>query len=410
MSDDLFGSAELQTYKDYLFLRDRLDELLDDGTGNLSAPLVDLYWHLLAMPVPRRGRVWMENNPHVREYLRGLARGDISLTHAALHELPSWRTAAHLRDLLMAAEILPAVDRRIMLYESWHLRRLRQIDDTEHHQLLRQFANWHQLPRLHAQARTKPLTPGARHYAAAQFDAAAGFLAWLAARGRRPASTTQTDLDAWYAVHRPERAHKLGGFLRWATKNRHLPKLLVRTSPRVHRPPISQRHRLSLLRRALTDDSIPQRTRVAAVLLLLYAQPVARLARLSLFDITVTEHSVLLRLGDPPTPVPEPFATLLLDYVEHRTNMSTATNPDSYWLFPGQRAGEPLTPGALLLGLRKLGAPTTQARTAAFRQLVLQAPAPVVAKALGYGNHTAAGYVAAAGGTWSRYPGTRIRH
>jgi hypothetical protein len=59
------------------------------------------------------------------------------------------------------------------------------------------------------------------------------------------------------------------------------------------------------------------------------------------------------------------------------------------WLFPGGRPGQPLTPGARLPSLRCLGIPVTQARTAALRELVLQAPAPVIARALGYSQGTA---------------------
>ncbi|MGP0023423.1 MAG: hypothetical protein ACLPKE_08660 [Streptosporangiaceae bacterium] len=53
--------------------------------------------------------------------------------------------------------------------------------------------------------------------------------------------------------------------------------------------------------------------------------------------------------------------------------------PGRWWLFPGQRVGQPLTPGALRQQLQAFGIPTTQARASAFRQLVLQAPAPIVA-------------------------------
>ncbi|WP_344586373.1 hypothetical protein [Actinomadura vinacea] len=49
-------------------------------------------------------------------------------------------------------------------------------------------------------------------------------------------------------------------------------------------------------------------------------------------------------------------------------------NPDTDWL----------SPGAFLNQLHPLGVPVTQTRTAAFQQLVLQAPALVVAQALGY--------------------------
>ncbi len=100
---------------------------------------------------------------------------------------------------------------------------------------------------------------------------------------------------------------------------------------------------------------------------------------------------------------------MLADLAASRPNMNTAANPGCDWLFPGGRPGQPLTPGALLRQLRAHGVPVTQARTAAFRQLVLQAPAPVIARALSYSPGTAAGHVTAAGGTWSRYPATRAR-
>lgn len=49
------------------------------------------------------------------------------------------------------------------------------------------------------------------------------------------------------------------------------------------------------------------------------------------------------------------------------------------------------------------GVPPQRGRTSVIRQLVLQAPAPVIAKALGYHDKTAARLVTEAGGTWSRY-------
>jgi hypothetical protein len=165
-------------------LHDQLTDLLDDGTGHTRPELLPLLESLHAMPQPDRGVIWLRNNPHLPGYLRGLAQGEIPLSHAALHELPSWRTAAHLRDLLMACGALPHVDRRILLYEQWYLRQLANVTDPDHRRLLRQYATWDQLPRLHAAARTGRLTTGARNHAAGQFTCAARFLTWLAARGR----------------------------------------------------------------------------------------------------------------------------------------------------------------------------------------------------------------------------------
>ncbi len=78
-------------------------------------------------------------------------------------------------------------------------------------------------------------------------------------------------------------------------------------------------------------------------------------------DLMVTSP-VLLRLGEPPVPVPEPFASLPPEHTAaHRGNMNTAANPHARWLFPGHRAGEPLHPSSLLALVRALGVPT-QAR------------------------------------------------
>ncbi len=94
---------------------------------------------------------------------------------------------------------------------------------------------------------------------------------------------------------------------------------------------------------------------------------------------------------------------MLTELAANRANMNTAVNPGCQWLFPGQRAGLPLMPVRLRRQLHELGVPVTQARTASFRQLVLQAPPPVVARALGYNYGTAAEHAVAAGGTWNRY-------
>jgi hypothetical protein len=385
-------------------LHDELAGMLDDGTGRTHPELVPLLESLHAMPQPDRGITWLRNNPHLPGYLRGLAQGHILLTHDGLNQLPSWRTAAHLRDLLMACGVLPHIDRQILLFEQWHRRQLAAITNPGHQRLLRQYATWHQLPKLHAAARTTALQASSRNRAAEQFTTAARFLAWLAARDRQLADVTQADLDAWHLSHRAQAA-KLRDFLTWAMAGRHAPRRDIPAPPRSTGEPISQDQRIALLRHALTDDAQPLRARVAACLVLLYAQPVSRLTRLTIDDIVHNDNGqVLLRFGDPPSPVPEPFATLLTQLATSRANMNTAANPAARWLFPGGRPGQPLTAGALLPSLRHLAIPVTKARTAALRDLVLKAPAPVIATALGYSHTTTHRHHADAGGTWHHYP------
>jgi hypothetical protein len=79
--------------------------------------------------------------------------------------------------------------------------------------------------------------------------------------------------------------------------------------------------------------------------MLLYAQPLTRILRLTIDDVLHQENEVSIRLGDPPSPVPEPFAGLLLRHIAQRLNLTTAaTNPDARWLFPCRHGDQPMTP------------------------------------------------------------------
>ena len=191
----------------------------------------------------------------------------------------------------------------------------------------------------------------------------------------------------------------------------HLPTLELPRLPITRAAPITQHRRLELLGQVLTDDHRPLRSRVAACLMLLFAQPATRIVRLTVDDITRTDDGgVFIRFGQPPTPVPEPFATLLLQATAQRDNLQTATNPGARWLFPGRRAAQPLNVNTLTQLVRDLGIPALAGRTAALRQLVLQVPAPVVAQALGYNHATTTRVATEAGTPWSHYaPGHHSR-
>ncbi|MEU6323087.1 hypothetical protein [Streptomyces sp. NPDC047009] len=65
-------------------------------------------------------------------------------------------------------------------------------------------------------------------------------------------------------------------------------------------------------------------------------------------DVLAEGDQVLLRLGEPPTPVPEPFAGLLQDYVRTgRPNRPGGTMPAGDWLFLGRQAEQPVDPATL---------------------------------------------------------------
>jgi integrase len=169
------------------------------------------------------------------------------------------------------------------------------------------------------------------------------------------------------------------------------------------RPALSEDERLAALGRLLTDADAPMRLRVAGVIVLLYAQPLTRIVRLTVDDVLHDGETTLLRLGEPASPVPAPVAALLLAYIADRGNMNTATNQASRWLFPGRRAGQPSRPDHLSALLGEIGIPVAAARGAAIRQQLLELPAPVVADALGYHDKTTSRLLRETGGAWSRY-------
>ena len=72
--------------------------------------------------------------------------------------------------------------------------------------------------------------------------------------------------------------------------------------------PGGQQHRIAVLGHRVTDETLPLRSRVAGSLLLLFAQPVTRIVRLTVDDVVqVGDHSALC-LGDPPTPSHSPLS------------------------------------------------------------------------------------------------------
>ena len=377
---------------------------LDDGTGRIAPALAPLFELVVGMDKPRSGLHWLDN-PQVPQLLSALAGGQIPLSHEALHDLPNWRTVAYLRDLLTSCGVLPLVDKQLPHFQTWLHHRLAELTSSQHYPLLARFSRWHQIPRLTARAHARPLTCAARRHASEQFTPAERFLAWLDQRDHALTAATQDDIDTWHAQALPSHKHATRGFLTWAITNRLMPRLAL---PPLRTPNtgarITQSRRLAPPRRILTDDTPPLRSRVAGALMLLYAQPASRIVRLSIDDITQdNDGQVRIRLGEPPTPVPEPFANLLLQAASERENIHTATNPNTRWLFPGRRAGQPLNVSTLRTHIHQLGIPNTATRVAALRQLDPPTPAPVLTTALGFHHHTAHRHNIDAGSTWKTY-------
>ncbi|MFF2133397.1 hypothetical protein ACFVW1_50380 [Streptomyces olivochromogenes] len=299
-------------------LAERLHELLDDGTGRIRPELLPLFDTLRQMRRPWGGLTWT-NQPHVQQNLQALARNQVPLTHEGLSQLTPWRSVAYLRDLLMQCGVLPPADRHLLLFQRLLAEKLPTVSDPEHRKLLDLFATWHIQRRLRTLASRGLVTGSQTQQARNKLYLAINFLDHIAQRGRALADCTQADVDTWYAGGYTAR-RLTHSFLRWAMQSKHMPTVTIPHRSTANPKPITQHQRLAL--------------------------PLTRITRPSTDDVQHENGKVLVRLGDPPSPVPAPFDGMLLNFLEQRPNTKTATNPDARWLFPGRRAGQPMTPEA----------------------------------------------------------------
>jgi site-specific recombinase XerD len=177
------------------------------------------------------------------------------------------------------------------------------------------------------------------------------------------------------------------------------------------RPTIAQDQRVAWLRELLTGTSESLPYRVAGILLLLYAQPLVRIAQLRTDAVETSETGANLRdnVGAHPVPVPQPFAELLQEHLQNRPNLRTGTDTQSPWLFPGTSAGQPLHPNTIMHRLRSVGIDLRGARNTALDEHLLVSPPPLVADALGYSHQIAFLHTDAAGDAWSRYVNLRTK-
>ena len=167
---------------------------------------------------------------------------------------------------------------------------------------------------------------------------------------------------------------------------------------------LTQDQRLAWLRELLEGDSESLSYRVAGILLLLFAQPLTKVAALRTSAITFAENDTRISLGKEPIPVPPPFANILAGYVDSRPHLRAAGGlATSPWLFPSVRPGRHRQPQEIMERLGRLGIDLLGARNTALQSLVVAAPPPLVAELLGYSYNTAQRHAEIAAQPWARY-------
>ena len=384
-------------------LRQRLDELTADDTGNVRPELQILHQTLAATDRPAAVLTWLSSGTP-QAMLTELAAGLRPLTHAALDELTASKPLTHLRSVLVATGALPARDEHLIQLERWITRTVASRADRQDKETLHSYAVWHVLRRLRQRIRSTHATCGQADVARRNITAAVAFLDWLTARGLTLASCPQGDLDVWTAAASTSQRGPTGHFIRWARNQ----KLTSLTFPATRWPGptrvIDAEGRWEQARRLLHDDALKPGDRVAGLLVLLYAQQPAAISRLTVDHVQASDGVVRLRLGREPVVVPEPLATLVLHLVVTRQgHATTGDQGTSRWLLPGGRPGQPVSPYRLSERLRQIGIQPGPARSTALFQLATELPAAILARMLGIHIDVAVAWQRASAGDWMTY-------
>ena len=345
-----------------------------------------------------------KRSPHVHDLLTGLASGQIPLTHDGLDSLGRGKHIGHLRSMLEHHGLLPLRDEHLARFESWLAAKLDAIPQRPVRGPVEQFATWHHLNRLRRNSSPGQSSDGPVRSAKQEITETIKFLTWLDQTHHRNAATcNQQDVDE-YLMSGPTTRHLIRTFFVWAKTNKINKTVQIGHRQAKTTPTLTQDQRLAWLKALLQGDADTLSYRVAGTLLLLYAQPLVRVAALPTTAIVVTPHELRIALGKEPAPLPEPFADMIRRHLNDRPNLrTTGGSVETPWLFPGYRAGKHLDPQSIMQRLRQLGIDLLGARNAAIQNLVAEVPPPLVAELLGYSYQVTHRHAEIVAQPWSRY-------
>ena len=381
----------------------RLRELMTGPDGAIHPALHPLKEALAATDPPGTALRWLAKEP-VATILADIASGHRQLTHAALDELPQRTILAHLRSVLVATGTLPPRDEQMARLERFLDNVLATRTNPGQREILHRYAVWHLLRRLRRRNNGQATTHEQYAVVHQHVRAAVVLLDWLAAQHLTLGSCGQADLDRWLSGSEASHRYQAGHFVRWAARQRLTALSFPATRWQGPARALDDQARWQAARRLLHDDTLGARDRLAGLLVLLYAQPVARISRLTTGHVTVHDTTVRLHLGSAPITLPGPVADLTRQLLEgKRGHATTGTGGPSPWLFPGGQPGRPIHATHLGQRLKDLGIQPGQARSTALFQLATELPAGLLARMLGIHIDVAVAWQRASAGDWMNY-------
>jgi integrase len=341
--------------------------------------------------------------------LTRLIEQSVEVTHESLTTFGTPQETLPMRSFLIDAGVLLPRDEYLAQLEVWVAATAEQVEGALERSAFLQYARWKHLRRLREQ--DGHMTYGQTAGPKAELRHIEQLYEWLRERGIRLKNLDQHVLDRWLAEG-PETRKRVKHFLRWARTNRLIDRNLIVGQVKQSSLVVADEQYAEAQRALLRILDEPGRSsgpdRLAAGLLLLFGVLPSRLVRLRVDDFSLSSEGYSVRLGDFPVNLPSELNTAVQETLATRHSQRLlGPVAEHHWLFPGARAGHPLSTDAMSARLSKLGVPVRSSRRAALGGLAQHLPPAILAKLTGVSVGTAVAWTKAVSATSARYVGTK---
>lgn len=327
--------------------------------------------------------------PQSIRLLRNLLNSAAPWSHEMIDALGSDTVTRGMRDLLVEYGLLEPVDIHLRRFEASIPVTAAGVEDAGERAAFIQYATWKHLREL--RALPGPISPSRASSRRRELRIVVDLLSWARQQGTCLRNLTQADLDRW-SLTAPER-HRAMSFLRWARRNRLTGDLSIRQHRHADREMggLTDEERARLLAKILGDEAVLPSTKLAAALVLCYALRPHQIVATRLSQIHAAQDGMTyLRVGEDAICLPDELGIVAGAVVTARAAPRILHIVEDHdWLFPGERAGYPLTSKALRRRLSRLGVPTASARKGAIVSLAAEVHPVVLANLIGLHVRTA---------------------
>lgn len=169
--------------------------------------------------------------------------------------------------------------------------------------------------------------------------------------------------------------------------------------------PIAQQN--AVIEQVAHQQTLHPRDRLAAILIIVFAQRAEDVAALTWDQISITADAVTIDLAGLPIHLPPPLDEPIRALAASNYNSQTAAHRNSPWVFRGYTPGRHVTPTHLRSYLRPILA-ALEARLGTLNELTQTTPIAILAETLGYSPQTLDAHARASASTYSRYIATRL--